>query len=75
MRFNMADLLHYEDRDSMAHSIEPRMPFLDYQLVELVYGMPFTNKIRDGKTKAVLRDGLEGIFNVRIEDKTSVTSI
>lgn len=69
MRYGMAELLHYEDRDSMAHSIESRVPFLDYRLVELIYGMPFTYKIRDGVTKAVLRDGLKGVLPEKIRTR------
>src|SRR6185436_15082336 len=38
-------LLHWEDRDSMAHSIEARVPFLDYRLVEFVLGLPDEYKI------------------------------
>lgn len=66
MQYGMASLLHYEDRDSMAHSIESRVPFLDYRLVELIYAMPFTYKIRNGVTKAVLRDGLKGLLPDKI---------
>jgi asparagine synthase (glutamine-hydrolysing) len=33
-------LLHYEDRSSMAHSIESRVPFLDYRLVEFGVNLP-----------------------------------
>jgi asparagine synthase (glutamine-hydrolysing) len=48
-------LLHWEDRDSMAHSVEARVPFLDYRLVEFVLGLPEDYKIADGETKRVLR--------------------
>jgi asparagine synthase (glutamine-hydrolysing) len=51
-------LLHWEDRNSMAHSIESRVPFLDYRLVEFVTGLPDVFKIRRGSTKAVLRQGM-----------------
>lgn len=67
----MQELLHYEDRDSMAFSIESRVPFLDYQLVERIYAMPFNSKIRDGVTKAVLREGLKGILPDKIVNRYS----
>ena len=55
-------LLHWEDRDSMAHSIEARVPFLDYRLVEFVLGLPDTQKISDGITKRVLREAMRGVL-------------
>ncbi len=54
-------LLHWEDRNSMAQSIESRVPFLDYRLVEFVIGLPDQYKIRQGLTKAVLRSGMSGL--------------
>ena len=51
-------LLHWEDRDSMAHSIESRVPFLDYSLVEFVLGLPEEYKIYRGVTKRVLREAM-----------------
>ena len=51
-------LLHWEDRDSMAHSIESRVPFLDYRLVEFVLGLPEEYKIYKGVTKRVLREAM-----------------
>lgn len=68
---SMSKLLHYEDRNSMAHSIESRVPFLDYKLVELIYSLPFEYKIRDGRTKAILRDGLQGILPDKIRNRYS----
>lgn len=53
-------LLHWEDRNSMAHSIESRVPFLDYRLVEFVLGLPDEYKIANGVTKKVLRAGMSG---------------
>ena len=71
MKCSMSALLHYEDRNSMAHSIESRVPFLDYKLAESVYTMPIQYKIRDGVTKAVLRDGLRGILPDKIRKRIS----
>lgn len=55
-------LLHWEDRNSMAHSIESRVPFLDYRLVEYVLGLPDEFKISEGVTKRVLREGMRNIL-------------
>jgi asparagine synthase (glutamine-hydrolysing) len=55
-------LLHWEDRDSMAHSVEARVPFLDYRLVELSLGLPEDEKIAGGVTKRVLREAMSGIL-------------
>lgn len=51
-------LLHFEDRDSMAHGVEARLPFLDYRLVEFCLGLPEDFKLADGWTKRVLREGM-----------------
>lgn len=67
----LSSLLHFEDRDSMAHSIESRVPFLDYRLVEAIYAMPFDYKLRNGITKAVLRDGLCGVLPDKIRNRYS----
>jgi asparagine synthase (glutamine-hydrolysing) len=48
-------LLHYEDRNSMAHSIEARVPLLDYRVVEYALGLSSDYKIRGSWTKWVLR--------------------
>jgi asparagine synthase (glutamine-hydrolysing) len=51
--------LHSEDRNSMTFSIESRLPFLDHRLVEYVIGLPSSYKIKDGYSKAVLRDAIQ----------------
>ncbi len=55
-------LLRYEDRSSMRHGIETRLPFLDYRLVEGAISLPATYKIRDGWTKFVLRCAVEDVL-------------
>jgi asparagine synthase (glutamine-hydrolysing) len=55
---NLPMLLRWEDRDSMAHSVEARLPFVDYRMVEFCLGLPEDFKLRDGWTKRVLREGM-----------------
>lgn len=60
LEFGMYDLLRYEDRNSMAFSIESRVPFLDHRVVEFALNMPITDKIVEGWTKYPIRKYLEG---------------
>jgi asparagine synthase (glutamine-hydrolysing) len=63
-------VLHWEDRNSMAHSIESRAPFLDYRLVEFTLGLPDEFKIQSGKTKRVLRESMKGILPEAVRTRT-----
>jgi asparagine synthase (glutamine-hydrolysing) len=54
-------LLRYEDRNSMAFSVEARTPYLDYRLVERAQALPASDLIRDGWTKAILREAMAGV--------------
>ncbi len=58
---NLPALLHYEDRNAMAFSIESRVPYLDYRFVEFVCALPLDQKIRRGVTKIALRNAIRGI--------------
>jgi asparagine synthase (glutamine-hydrolysing) len=60
MNLNM--LLHWEDRNSMAHGIEARVPFLDHRLVEFSIGLGDRHKLVGGDTKRVLRSAMRGIL-------------
>ncbi|MFZ5625478.1 MAG: asparagine synthase (glutamine-hydrolyzing) [Gemmatimonadota bacterium] len=50
--------LRIEDRNSMAHSVEARLPFLDPRVVEYGLALPDRLKLRGPWNKAVLRDAL-----------------
>lgn len=63
---NLPMLLHFEDRDSMAFSVEARVPFLDYRLVEFLYHTDAGNKIKDGITKAVLREAMKDVLPAKV---------
>lgn len=66
---NLPMLLRWEDRNSMAHSIEARVPFLDYRLVELAIAMPDSEKVGGGISKRVLRQALRGVVPDAILDR------
>lgn len=51
-------LLRNYDRYSMASGVEVRMPFMDYRIVEFLFSIPWDSKIRNGFTKALLRDAI-----------------
>jgi asparagine synthase (glutamine-hydrolysing) len=67
--WNVTLLLHWEDRNSMAHSIEARVPFLDHRLVEFSIGLGDRHKIVGGDTKRVLRRGMKGFLPERIRTR------
>ena len=52
--------LRVEDRNSMAHSVESRVPFLDHRLVEHALRLPARWKMSDGWNKRVLREAMAG---------------
>jgi len=59
---NLPDLLRYEDRNSMAFSIEARVPFLDHRLAEAALLLPDRLKIAGRyNRKIVLREAMRGI--------------
>ena len=61
-RRGLPELLRYEDRNSMAHSLEARVPFLEHRLVELAFSLPGGELIRDGRTKDVVRRALADVL-------------
>ena len=55
---NLPALLRFEDKNAMWHSIETRLPYLDYRLVEFCISLPLDSKIKDGWTKYILRQSM-----------------
>jgi len=69
MNCKLEHLLKWDDRNSMAHSREARVPFLDHRIIEFVSGLPEDFIISKGKTKGILRDALKGIVPEDILDR------
>jgi len=74
---SLPTLLHYEDHNSMAFSIESRVPFLDHRLVEHAFQSPDEEKINKGVTKYLLREALKDVLPTptynRLDKKGFVT--
>nr|MCR5234426.1 hypothetical protein [Lachnospiraceae bacterium] len=71
LKCNLSMLLRYEDRNSMAHSIESRVPFMDPGLAGCAFKMPVDYKLRDGITKYVVREGLKDVLPEKIRTRYS----
>lgn len=57
----LPSLLRYEDRNSMAFSVESRVPFMDYRLIEFTLGLPENLILRRGERKFILRQAFKGV--------------
>ena len=63
-------LLHWEDRNSMAHSIEARVPFLDHRLIEFTLSLPDSFKTKDGVTKRILKSAMRDAMPEKVVART-----
>jgi asparagine synthase (glutamine-hydrolysing) len=63
-------LLRYEDGNSMAFSIEARVPFLDHHLVEFAFSLPDSLKVRGMERKRILSKAMEGIVPDDVRART-----
>jgi asparagine synthase (glutamine-hydrolysing) len=53
------------DKMSMLASLEARVPFLDYRMVEFLFSLPGSYKIRNGRSKALLRAAFRDLIPER----------
>jgi asparagine synthase (glutamine-hydrolysing) len=61
-RTYLQGLFVVEDKLSMAHSLESRVPFLDNDLVDFAMAIPSHYKQHDGTSKYVLRRAMQGLI-------------
>ncbi len=62
IKWFMINLLNRKDRMSMANSLEVRVPYADYRLVQYAYNIPMKMKFADNREKGLLRRALKGIL-------------
>lgn len=62
IKWFMVNLLNRKDRMSMSNSLEVRVPFADYRLVEYAFNIPSQIKFYGDREKGILRKALEGML-------------
>ncbi|MDE6386800.1 MAG: asparagine synthase (glutamine-hydrolyzing) [Lachnospiraceae bacterium] len=62
-------ILHDVDRNSMARSLEVRLPFLDYRLVEFSYTLSDEDKIRGSYTKYIMRKSCKKYLPEKVRNR------
>jgi asparagine synthase (glutamine-hydrolysing) len=67
--YKLEHLLKWEDHNSMIHSLESRVPFLDYHLVERTLALPAEKMINKATTKYILRQAMKGILPEKIRNR------
>ena len=71
IRRSIETQLRWQDRSSMAFSIESRQPFLDYRIVENLICVPTKQKFRQGTTKVLLRESMRGVIPEKVRTRNS----
>ncbi|HEY9839991.1 MAG: asparagine synthase (glutamine-hydrolyzing) [Candidatus Sericytochromatia bacterium] len=71
LEVTLGQLLRSEDRNSMAFSIEARVPFLDHRLVELLFALPDQSLIHRHWSKWIFRRAMQGILPPAIQWRRS----
>ena len=67
----LTKILRNFDRQSMAHGVEVRSPFLDHRLVSYSFSLPSIAKQGGGYTKRILRESMKNILPENIRTRTS----
>lgn len=62
LRTTTPSFLRYEDKNSMANSLESRVPFFDHKVVEYIFNLPIDQKIKFGWNRFVYRQAMKGII-------------
>jgi asparagine synthase (glutamine-hydrolysing) len=62
-------LLRNFDRYSMIASMETRMPLMDHRLVTFAFSLPWTSKLRNGYSKAILRDATQSYMPLSVNTR------
>jgi asparagine synthase (glutamine-hydrolysing) len=63
-------LLDRDDRLSMAHGLELRVPYADHRLVEYMYNTPWSFKTFDGREKSILRAAVRDLVPASVLERT-----
>jgi asparagine synthase (glutamine-hydrolysing) len=55
----------------MINGVEIRMPFLDHRIVSFAFSIPSSSKVKNGYTKAIVRDAMKGFFpdSIRLQKR------
>ena len=69
-QYKLEHLLRMEDRNSMAFSLEARVPYLDYRLIEYCLGVSSSLKIKNGATKYLQKQALSQYTTDKIINRT-----
>ena len=75
LRTNLPMVLAQQDRASMAHGVESRVPFLDHRIVSFCDALPSSYRLHRGVRKRILRDAARGILPASILDRSDKGTI
>ncbi len=66
---NLPGILRQVDRNSMAFSVEARVPFLDHRLVEYIFSLKSEYILHNGYTKYIFREAMNGVVPEEIRNR------